>query len=113
MSYSCSFHFRDLFVDSKLGIDIYRESDVPNINYDYYIPMMDLPIICNTQPSTIPNAKGYLDVPKAKINAYKKKFINDNEKFKIGIAFEGTMASKETDRDIPLEYMYPLIVRLL
>lgn len=100
----------DLFVDSKLGIDIYRESDVPNINFDYYIPMMDLPIICNTQPSTIPNAKGYLDVPKAKINAYKKKFINDNEKFKIGIAFEGTMASKETDRDIPLEYMYPLMM---
>ena len=100
----------DLFNESKLGVDIYRESDLPNINYDYYIPMMDLPIVCETQPSTIPGAKGYLKVPKAKINAYKKKFINDNEKFKIGIAYEGTLASKETDRDIPLAFLYPLMM---
>lgn len=100
----------DLFNDSKLGIDIYKESDIPNINYDYYIPMMDLPIICETQPNTIPGAKGYLKAPKAKVNAYKKKFINNNEKLKIGIAYEGTLASKETDRDIPLAYFYPLMM---
>lgn len=99
----------DLFEDSKLGVDIYRESDVAKINYDYYVPMMDLPIVCNTQPDTIPNASSYLKVPKSKINAYKKQYINDNEKLKIGIAFEGTLASKETDRDIPLEFMYPLM----
>lgn len=99
----------DLFEDSKLGVDIYRESDVTKINYDYYVPMMDLPIVCNTQPDTIPNTSSYLKVPKSKINAYKKQYINDNEKLKIGIAFEGTLASKETDRDIPLEFMYPLM----
>ena len=99
----------DLFNDSKLGVEIYKESDVPNINYDYYIPMMDLPIICETSPDTIPLADGYLRVPKSKVNAYRKAHINDNDKLKIGIAFEGTMASKETDRDIPLEYLYPLM----
>ena len=98
-----------LFEDSKLGVDIYRESELAKINYDYYIPMMDLPIICQTKPDTIPNASGYLKVPKVKINAYRKKYINDNDKLKIGIAYEGTMASKETDRDIPLEFMYPLM----
>ena len=98
-----------LFESSKLDIDIYKESDLANINYDYYIPMMDLPIVCGTQPDTIPKTEGYLRVPKTKINAYKKKYINDNEKLKIGIAFEGTMASKETDRDIPLEFLYPLM----
>ena len=99
----------ELFNDSKLGVEIYKESDIPNISYDYYIPMMDLPIICETSPDTIPFADGYLRVPKSKVTAYRKAHINDNEKLKIGIAFEGTAASKETDRDIPLEYLYPLM----
>lgn len=98
-----------LFEDSKLGVDIYSEDQIPQINYDYYIPMMDLPIVCETKPDTIPKAQGYLKVPKAKVTAYGKKFINNNDKLKIGIAFEGTLASKETDRDIPLEYLYPLM----
>ena len=70
---------------------------------------MDLPIVCETQPDMIPKADGYLRVSQAKIKAYKNKHINNNDKLKIGIAFEGTMASKETDRDIPLEFMYPLM----
>lgn len=99
----------DLFEGSNLGVDIYKESEIANINYDYYIPMMDLPIVCNTTPDNIPKARGYLKVSKTKINAYKKQYINNNEKLKIGIAFEGTAASKETDRDIPLEFLYPLM----
>ena len=98
-----------LFESSKLDVDIYSENDISKINYDYYIPMMDLPIVCETQPDMIPKADGYLRVSKSKINSYKKKYINDNDKLKIGIAFEGTMASKETDRDIPLEFLYPLM----
>ena len=98
-----------LMKDSKLGVEIYSESDIPNIHYDYWIPMMDLPIVCETRPDTIPKAGGYLKVPKTKINSYKKQYINDNNKIKIGIAFEGTLASKETDRDIPLAYLYPLM----
>ena len=98
-----------LMKDSKLGVDIYSEKDIPNLKYDYYIPMMDLPIVCETTPDNIPNAQGFLKVPKAKINAYKKQYINDNDKLKIGIAYEGTMASKETNRDIPLSYLYPLM----
>ncbi len=98
-----------LFEDSKLGVDIYSEDQIPTISYDYYIPMMDLPIVCETQPNTIPKSQGYLKVSKPKINAYKKQHINDNDKIKIGIAYEGTLASKETDRDIPLHYLYPLM----
>lgn len=99
----------DLFKNSKLGVDIYSENELANINYDYYIPMMDLPIVCETKPDTIPLAGGYLKVSKTKVNSYRKKYINDNEKLKIGIAFEGTAALKETDRDIPLEFLYPLM----
>ena len=100
---------KSLFLESNLGVDIYTESEISNLNYDYYIPMMDLPIVCNTTPDSIPQAKGYLKVSKSKINAYKKEHINKNNKLKIGIAFEGTLASKETDRDIPLKFLYPLM----
>ena len=99
----------DLFKGSNLDVDIYSEAEINNLNFDYYIPMMDLPIACETQPDAIPKADGYLQVSKAKINAYKKEHINKNDKLKIGIAFEGTLASKETDRDIPLEFLYPLM----
>ena len=98
-----------LFKASDLGVEIYTENDVPRLSYDYYIPMMDLPIVCETKPSTIPKTNGFLKVSKAKINEYKKEYIEDNGKLRIGIAFEGTMASKETDRDIPLQFLYPLM----
>lgn len=99
-----------LMRDSKLGIEIYTEQDIPNLKYDYWIPMMDLPIVCETTPDSIPKAEGFLKVPKSKIDAYRKNNINDNDKIKIGIAYEGTMASKETNRDIPLKYLYPLMM---
>ena len=98
-----------LFKSSDLGVEIYTEADLPNINYDYYIPMMDLPIVCETTPQNIPNAEGYLKVSKEKVQEYKAKHIDDNGKLRIGIAYEGTLASKETDRDIPLNFLYPLM----
>ena len=99
-----------LMQDSKLGVEVYSEQDIPNLKFDYWIPMMDLPIVCETTPNNIPKPEGFLKVPKTKINAYRKANINDNGKIKIGIAYEGTMASKETNRDIPLEYLYPLMM---
>ena len=99
-----------LLRDSDLGVPVYTEADIPNIKYDYWIPMMDLPIVCETKPETIPKAEGYLKVPKDKIEAYREEYINKNNKLKIGIAYEGTLASKETNRDIPLEYLYPLMM---
>ncbi len=35
----------ELFKGSNLGVDIYQENELSKINYDYYIPMMDLPIL--------------------------------------------------------------------
>lgn len=98
-----------LMQDSDLGVQVYPESMVPKLNYDLWIPLMDLPIVCETQPDNIPKPEGYLKVPKEKIEEYRQKYINNNNKLKIGIAYEGTLASKETDRDIPLEFLYPLM----
>lgn len=99
----------DLFKDSDLGVDIYKEEEVAKLNYDYYIPLMDLPIVCETTPDNIPLAEGYLKVNEEDVKAYGEKYINKNKKFKIGIAYEGVITSKETDRDIPLAYLYPLM----
>ena len=98
-----------LLKDSNLGVEIYSEDDIPNLKFDYWIPLMDLPIVCETRPDNIPFTQGYLKVPQAKVEAYREKYINKNDKLKIGIAYEGTLASKETNRDIPLEYLYPLM----
>lgn len=99
----------DLFRDSDLGVDLYRESDVANLKYDYLIPMMDLPIVCETNPDNIPAPEGYLKVPQALVKEYGDTHIKKTKKLKIGIAYEGTLASKETDRDIALSYLYPLM----
>ena len=76
--------------------------------YDYWIPMMDLPIICNTTVDTIPLTEGYLDVISEEAKSYGDKYINTN-KLKIGFAFEGTESSKETARDIPAKELQPII----
>lgn len=78
----------DLFKDSKLGVEIYTEEQIPSINYDYWIPMMDLPIVCETKPSTIPKAGGYLKVPKAKINAYKNSILMTMIKLRLVFAMK-------------------------
>lgn len=100
----------DLFKDSNLGLDFYIPQQIDSLKFDYVIPMMDLPLVCNmTTVEDIPLAEGYLSVHKKKIEAYRKVNIKDNEVFKIGIAYEGTLSSKETQRDIELSKLYPLM----
>ena len=98
-----------LFEDSNFGVNFYTPLQLDNIKFDLVIPMMDLPVVCKTTVDTIPLAKGYLSVPKKKVETYKKEYIGDNKTFKIGIAYEGTLSSKETQRDIELKYYYPLM----
>ena len=100
----------NLFNDSKLGLDFYTPAQIDRLKFDYVIPMMDLPLACGMEtPEDIPLAEGYLNVPKKKIEAYRKQYIGDNKMFKIGIAYEGTLSSKETQRDIELSRLYPLM----
>ena len=100
----------DLFKDSKLGVEFYIPQQIDNLKFDYVIPMMDLPLVCNmTTAKDIPLAKGYLKVPKNKVERYRKQYIGDDKTFKIGIAYEGTLSSKETQRDIELAKLYPLM----
>ena len=94
---------------SNFGVDIFADDVPPGYKYDIVIPMMDLPLACGTTADTIPCTEGYLSVEQKYIDEFREKFIAKNDKFKIGIAFEGSVMGKETDRDIPLKFMYPLM----
>ena len=53
----------DLFKDSKLGVEIYIPRQIDSLEFDYVIPMMDLPLVCGmTKAEDIPLAKGYLSL---------------------------------------------------
>ena len=99
----------DLFKDSNIPVPIRTRKEVESTNFDVLIPMMDLPLVCGTTKDTIPCSAGYLNVPDEKVKEYGNKYIKDNKKFKIGFAFEGSEASLETKRDIPLNYFYGLM----
>lgn len=101
----------NLLKGSKIGAPVYSEKEANELqlSFDVVVPMMDLPLILNTTPDTIPYAEGYLKVSKKKVNEYAKKYIKDKKKFKVGIAYEGSIHSKKTKRDVPLSYFYPLM----
>jgi len=98
-----------LFEGSDLGCEIFADYPPEGYHFDVVIPMMDAPLVCKTTPETIPLSEGYLKVEQKYIDEFREKYINKNDKFKIGIAFEGSIMGKETDRDIPLRFMYPLM----
>lgn len=102
---------KDLLVGSKIGAPVYteKEANEMNLQYDVVIPIMDLPLVFGTTVDTIPSPEGYLKVAKKKVKEYASKYIGDKKKFKIGIAFEGSLHSKKTRRDIPLKFFYPLM----
>ena len=99
----------DFFKDSGISVPIKNIEETNVEDYDIIIPMMDLPLVCNLKADNIPYAEGYLSVPESKVKEYGKKYIKKNKKFKIGFAFEGSQASLETKRDIPVELFYPLM----
>lgn len=98
-----------LFEGSNLDVEIFADDIPPHYQYDVVIPMMDMPLVCKTTPETIPYPEGYLSVGQKYIDEFRDMHIAKNDKFKIGIAFEGSIMGKETDRDIPLRFMYPLM----
>ncbi len=99
----------ELFAGSDLGCDIYPDDIPMGLKYDVIIPMMDLPLVCHSTPETIPHPEGYLKVDQKYIDEFREQYIHKNDKFKIGVAYEGSIMGKETDRDIPFKFMYPLM----
>ena len=91
------------------GIKVLEAGGLSDTEFDVVIPMMDLPLVCKTTPDNIPLSEGYLNVPLAYVEEYKEKYIKDDKLFRIGVAFEGSALSVETQRDIPLAELYSLM----
>lgn len=99
-----------LFQSSGVDVEMYpMTADLSELDYDYNVPMLDLPRYVGATIDTIPNPQGYLKIPKEKIAAYKQKYLNDSGKIKIGISYcANPEYNNITNRDIPLDAFYPL-----
>lgn len=96
----------DLIKNStKISSDIEIISDKTNIesiDYDVDMALLDIPYVLKTEISNIPFAEGYLEVSQKNIEDFRKKYLESNNKTKIGIANSGSKDSNYKGRDIDL-----------
>ncbi|MCF6807477.1 tetratricopeptide repeat protein [Thiotrichales bacterium 19S9-12] len=72
-------------------------------DYDYYLPIMDMPMVLNINHENIPLASGYLSVDHTLVQAYKTKLLQTDKK-NIGIAWKGNQNHKnDHNRSFDLE----------
>lgn len=83
-----------------------NEKKLEDINFDYHIPLMSLPLTLNLNKANIPNKGKYLFADENKTKEFKNKLFNNN-KFKIGINYKGSLRGLNT-RNVPLEELLPL-----
>ena len=83
-----------------------NEKKLEDINFDYHIPLMSLPLALNLNKANIPNKGKYLFADENKTKEFKNKLFNNN-KFKIGINYKGSLRGLNT-RNVPLEELLPL-----
>ncbi len=83
------------------------DGKLPDVEFDYYVPLMDLPGIFETTLETIPADIPYLYADPAKVTYWKKKLSDD--KFKVGIVWAGSPKHKNDHcRSCPLRHFAPL-----
>lgn len=90
----------------KYNFDFKIYSEREKLDYDVYIPMMDLPLVLNINSNNIPFKEGYLKVNERKLLDYRNKYIKNG--FNIGICYNGDKSSEKICRDIPLKMLYPI-----
>ena len=82
------------------------EINLDEINFDYHIPMMNLAKAASINKNYLGKTENYLLANENKTKEFKNKLFNNN-KFKIGINFKGSLRGLQT-RDIPLVELLPL-----
>ncbi len=100
----------DLFKTSDLGATILPlDTDFASLEYDYHVPIMNLPYILGTKTDTIPYTNKYITVADKKVEHFACEFLADKNKLKIGLAFEGNDVSRDLNRDVELVKFLPLL----
>jgi len=97
-----------LLKNNDFGIEIlkYSLTDINNINFDYYIPSMSILSALNLDINDISAEENYIKADKELTAKYKEKYFNNN-KLKIGIAYEGKKNGNRA-RNIPIQEFLPL-----
>lgn len=94
--------------DTNASIMYTSASGMSRIPHDYHIPMMDLPYLFDESPNKMFESDGYLEVDEEKVETFRKKYIKENDKIKVGLSFHGTVQSNSTYRDISVKEFLPL-----
>lgn len=96
-------NFESLFDENNFGMEIIKSKTLPqDVNFDVHIPLMELPYVLNiNEEKDIPLKEGYLKTNPEKVEYYKTHYFN-NDKFKIGIKWQGNPAYAK-ERIIPLK----------
>ena len=90
--FECDKNLFDLLGSTKL-IDefVVKEStEKPSKEYDFDVPLLDLPYLFETDETNIPNEVPYLFADEEKKN-YWKDHINADNKLKVGIVWQGSL----------------------
>ncbi len=99
-----------LFETSRLGIDELIEGFIPesHMEFDVHAPLLSLPYLLGLKGEKIfAYSEGYLAPNHKLAEEYRHKYF-DNDKFKIGIKWQGN-TYYDKDRVIPAEAFSPLI----
>ena len=97
-----------LFRENSYGAEVLEIFDFEKeINFDYHIPFLSVPLVLGLKGEEIfTHHEGYLKPNPAKVNYYKEKYCN-NDKFKIGIKWQGN-THYDTERVLNVEDFFPL-----
>lgn len=111
--YNAPVIFSELFKDSELicpeliSPELHKTEKDFESHFDYYLPLMSLPFVLNTSPSTIPLSAPYISPNQQKIQKSQKLFQKDSNKIKIGICWKGN-PNGDPKRIIKLKEFYTL-----
>lgn len=93
----------NLLKDNEYGIDVYAKDNL-NLNeleFDYYIPSMSIPLVLKLDRSNISVGEGYIKPQKELIEKIGSKYFN-NDKYKIGLSFRGSSTGTKS-RDVAVK----------
>ncbi len=95
--------------DTNKSVMYSRGQGMGKIPHDYHIPLLDTPYLFEEAPDKMEEAKGYLKADLKKVEEFREKYINKNDKIKVGLAYHGTKDSLLTYRDISVRKFLPLL----
>lgn len=97
-----------LFRENSYGAEIVEFFDFESeLNFDYHIPFLSIPYVLGLKGDEIfTHHNKYLKANPAKIKYYKERYF-DNNKFKIGIKWQGN-AHYDKERILNVEDFFPL-----